>query len=153
MWDTTFILPAPLPPSPAYTRTSGPVSSWALHPTLPDAPLVAATSYPDCGRPWPHSVLVDPPASPTVHFARLFCTSPHKAPPFCTRDIASRTVATTDGLQLPGAVSVSAIPWATPCAPLPDPLLRPTPPSSHDPGLHTAWLRSPWYTLEDQISF
>ena len=31
------------------------------------------------------------------------------------------------GILLPGAVPVSAIPWGTPCAPPPDPLLQPTP--------------------------
>ena len=30
-------------------------------------------------------------------------------------------------MLLPGAVPVSAVPWATPCAPPPDPLLQPTP--------------------------
>ena len=126
-WDTAHLPSTPLPPSPAYTRSSGPTSAWALHPALPDAPLVTSSACPDCGRPTPHTAFVDLPASPPDHWPHYFCTSPHKAPPVCTRDTAARCAVGFQGMLLPGAVSVSAIPWATPCAPPPDRLLQPTP--------------------------
>ena len=126
-WDTAHLPSTPLPPSPAYTRSSGPTSAWALHPALPDAPLVTSSACPDCGRPTPHTAFVDLPASPTDHWPHFFCTSPHKAPPVCTRDTAARCVVGFQGMLPPGAVPVSAIPWATPCAPPPDRLLQPTP--------------------------
>ena len=126
-WDTTHLPSFPLPPSPAYARSSGPASARTLHPALPDAPLVASSACPDCGRPRPHSALVDLPTSPTEQWPHFFCTSPHKAPPICTRDTAARCVVGFQGMLLPGAVPVSAIPWATPCAPPPDRLLQPTP--------------------------
>ena len=126
-WDTPHLPTTPLPPSPAYTRSSGPTSAWALHPALPDAPLVTSSACPDCGRPTPHTAFVDLPTSPTDHWPHFFCTSPHKAPPVCTRDIAARCVVGFQGMLLPGAVPVSAIPWAAPCAPPPDRLLQPTP--------------------------
>ena len=125
--DTAHLPTTPLPPSPAYTRSSGPTSAWALHPALPDAPLVTSSACPDCGRPTPHTAFVDLPTSPTDHWPHFFCTSPHKAPPVCTRDIAARCVVGFQGMLLPGAVPVSAIPWAAPCAPPPDRLLQPTP--------------------------
>ena len=133
-WDTAHLPTTPLPPSPAYTRSSGPTSAWALHPALPDAPLVTSSACPDYGRPTPHTAFVDLPTSPTDHWPHFFCTSPHKAPPVCTRDIAARCVVGFQGMLLPGAVPVSAIPWAAPCAPPPrppppaDPRLRPLPP-------------------------
>ena len=126
-WDTAHLPSAPLPPSPAYTRSSGPTSAWTLHPALPDAPLVTSSACPDCGRPRPHTAFVDLPTSPTDHWPHFFCTSSHKAPPVCTRDTAARCVVGFQGMLLPGAVPVSAIPWATPCAPPPDRLLQPTP--------------------------
>ena len=45
----------------------------------------------------------------------------------CTRDTAARCVVGFQGMLLPGAVPVSPLPWATPCAPPPDRLLQPTP--------------------------
>ena len=126
-WDTAHLPTTPLPPSRAYTRSSGPTSAWALHPALPDAPLVTSSACPDCGRPTPHTAFVDLPTSPTDHWPHFFCTSPHKAPPVCTRDIAARCVVGFQGMLLPGAVPVSAIPWAAPCALPPDRLLQPTP--------------------------
>ena len=46
-WDTAHLPTTPLPPSPAYTRSSGPTSAWALHPAHPDAPLVTSFACPD----------------------------------------------------------------------------------------------------------
>ena len=126
-WDTAHLPSTPLPPSPTYTRSSGPTSAWALHPALPDAPLVTSSACPDCGRPAAHTAFVDLPASPTDHWPHFFCTSPHKAPPVCTRDTAARCVVGFQGMLLPGAVPVSSIPWAAPCAPPPDRLFQPTP--------------------------
>ena len=119
--------PASLPRSLAYARTLGPSSAGALNPALPDAPLVVAPACPDCGRTRPHTAFVDLRVARTDLWPLFFCTSPHKAPPICTRDTASGCVVGFHGMLLHAAVPVSAVPWATPCAPPPDPLLQPTP--------------------------
>ena len=159
-WDTSYVPPASLPPSPAYAPTSRPASAWALHPALPDAPLVVAPACPDCGRPRPHSTFVDLPASPTDLWPLFFCTSPHKALPICTRDTASCCVVGFRGMLLHGAVPVSAVPCASP----PDPLLQPTPTfvlSLPDPSEEAAtplhdtsvtFLAHSWGGITDQVT-
>ena len=124
--DTIYVTLVPLPASPAHTHTTGATSAWLLQLVLSGAPLVVATACPNRGSPRPHSAFVFLPVSPTGHWPHFFCTSPHKAASMCTLDIAPRRVVDFHGLQLPGAVPVSAIPRATPCAPPPDPLLQPT---------------------------
>ena len=126
-WDTAQLPSVPLPPFLAYACSSGPASASRLHSALLGAPLVAPSACPDCGRPRPHNAFVDLPTSRTNHWPHFLCTSFHTAPPVCTQDTAAGCVVRFQGMLLPRAVPVSAIPWATPCAPTLDRLLQLTP--------------------------
>ena len=116
-------------PSPLYYwRAHGTDRTLSLGPHISSTPTICAPSCSTCGRPVLHSATVGQlPAGVPVH-PGMFCVTPRRHPPFCTRVLAPRCQHHFHGVTLSGSVPVHDLPWDTLCAPQLPGLLQPPPP-------------------------
>ena len=109
-----------------YIRSSGATSEWSLDDGPPPSCTVLASHCPTCGRPAPHEAAVAFTSQQAPLVPSLFCTSPRRPPPYCTRALAPRCHFYQQGQPLRVAVPVHVLPWSDLCSPhLPVVLLPP----------------------------
>ena len=119
---------SPRPHRLYYWRAHGTDGTWSLGPDIQSVPTICAPSCSTCGRRIPHTtsaahILPEIPVHPN-----MFCVSPHRLPPFCTRLLAPPCQHWFHGVALNGSVPVHDLPWDTLCTPQLPQLLQPPPP-------------------------